>query len=477
MPGGADEPTPVKGTDTGTDADVTPNTVWNVARLQTGMTQVLVAPSLRTPQGQARPSPPSCGPAEQHEDEGAAGDQADGTHSQTLELRLEADSEAGTAADESDPHVPSEAEEDQATGLQSKDSDPAEEEEGAAAGAEDDNSDAQSVLSDGADSYQGLPPETLAHLAASANESQSDAHGDEEAERDAAAAGQAACGQATGEDERRLPHDALEPTTAAQTDQGGREEEQQLPQDALEPCTAAQTDPGARAQHRDNHRTLEEEQLQPGDTVMEEQQSELHMAADDELAVVTAGPPRTSPAQALSSSEGTKWQAGAEIEVHCSDEPQVWSWRPATLISQHFTEEFQVQVRWKLAFSPVPRPPEMVEVPRLRPVAPIETHIAQTDMPPRGSVLEVDCGDHGGGYKCAVLVGRRRSSPTSKQRDLDSMVHAILPGTHPGLSILVRVAFLYLSPIASVDRPCWQVLVPLQSSCSRTVCMSRWVRL
>lgn len=376
------------------------------------MTQVLVAPSLRTPQGQARAGPASCGPAQEAEDEGAAGDQADGTHSQTLELRLEADSEAGTAADdESGPHVLSEAEEEQAepdAGLQSKASDPPEEEQGAAADAGDDLiSDAQSMLSDGADSYQGLPPETLAHLAASANESQSGVSDEEEAERDAAAAGQgglpeaAACEQATGEEER------------------------QLPQGAAEPSTAAQTDPDAQPEQRDNHSKPEEEQL--GDTVMEEQQSGLHMAAD-EMVVDTAGPARTSPAEALSSTVDEKWQAGAEIEVHCSDAPQVWSWRPATLVSQHIRQEHQVQVEWNSAPSAeVPSLSELVEVLRLRPVAPTESHIAETDMPSRGSVFEVDYG-LGGGYQCAVLVGRRRTSPTGKQRDLDSMVHAILPG-------------------------------------------------
>lgn len=437
MLGGGEGPTPVKGTDTGTDADVTPNTVWNVARLQTGMTQVLVAPSLRTPQGQARPSPASCGPAEQHEDEGAAGEPAGGTHSRTLELRLEADSEAGTAADdESGPHVPSEAEEDQAepdAGLQGNAHDPAEEEERTIRNADDDHSDAQSMLSDGADSYQGLPPETLAHLAASANESQSGVSDEEEAERNVAAAGRGG-----------LPDAARAPVTG--------EEERWLPQGAAEPSTAAQTDPGAQAEQRDNHSVIEEEQLQLGDTVMAEQQIEVQMGAD-ELAVDSAGPSRTSPAQALSSSEEVKWQAGAEIEVHCSDAPQVWSWRPATLVSQHFREEHQAQVELNSAPSAeVSSLSEMVEGHRLRPVPPTETHIAQTDLPPRGSVLEVDCGD-GGGYKCAVLLGRRRVV-SRKQRDLDSMVHAILPGTSPGICSFGVTGSATCVSIARVGRPC-----------------------
>lgn len=413
MPGTNEAPA-VKGF--GTDADVTANTVWNTARLKTGVTEILVAPGLRTPQDEAKPTPPSSSSAHQDEDEGAAGDLAGGTHSQTLELRLEADGEEGAAADGSDPNVPSEAEADQATpgtGLQGKTSSPLEEQEGIAADADEADADAQSMLSDGADSYQGLPPETLAHLAASASKNTSDAS--EEAEQEAAAAGQ------TGA-----------PSTVSE--QGMEEDERQLPLDALMLSATAQTEADGKAEQEGNN--MPEERLQLGDSVREVgDQDEVHMAVDELPDEATGSPDNSNAAEALSDSEVVKWewQAGAGIEVHCSTEPQVWSWRLGTLGEPCSIEATQAMVQWDSTpsagalhahASPLL---ELVEVARLRPMPPTEMHIAATDMSSRRSVVEVDCNDDGG-YKCAVLVGRQRVYH-GQQQDLDSMVHAILPGT------------------------------------------------
>ena len=376
------------------------------------MTEILVAPGLRTPQDEAKPPPPSSSSAHQDEDEGAAGDLAGGTHSQTLELRLEADSEEGAGADESHPHVPSEAEEDQATpgtGLQGKS--PLEEEDRMAADADEADADAQSMLSDGADSYQGLPPETLAHLAASANKNTSDAG--EEAEQEAAAAGQ------TGA-----------PDTVRE--QGMEEDARQLPPDALMLSATAQTEADGKAEQEDNH--VPEERLQLGDSVRDAgDQDEVHMAKVELPDEATGSPDNSGAAEALSSSEVVKWQAGADIEVHCSSEPQVWSWRLGTLCDSCSIEATRAMVRWESTpsagtlHSSMSRLLELVEVARLRTAPPTEMHIAERDMSPRRSVVEVDSHDDGG-YKCAVLVGRQRVY-LGEQQDLDGMVHAILPGT------------------------------------------------
>ena len=403
---GTDGPTGVKVA--GADVDATPNTVWNAARLQTGMTEILVAPGLRTPRDEARPSPLSC----VHEDEGAAGDIGNGPHAQTLELHLEADSKA--AANESDPHVPSEAEKDEATpgtGLESKTSSPLEEEEGMTADADEDDLDAQSIISDGADSYQGLPPETLAHLAASANKITS--IGSEQAEQRAAAAGQSGA-----------------PDTACEQDM--QEDEQQVPQEPLKPGTAARTEADGEAEQEDSH--MPEERLQLGDSVREAGDlNEVQMAVDGLSEEAAGSPHHSAAAEALSSSEVVKWQAGAGIEVHCCNAPQLWSWQAGILSDSFSSEATQAMVRWQsipsagALHAPIPHLLELVEVARLRPVPPTQMHVGETDMPPRGCVLEVDCG-HGGGHKCAVLIARRRMY-LGEQQDLDSMVHAIPPGT------------------------------------------------
>ena len=400
---------------TGADVDATANTVWNAACLQTGMTEVLVAPGLRTPRDEARPSPLSCGSAHKDEDGGAAGDLSHGTHSQTLELHLEADSEA--AADESDPHahMPSDAEEDQATpgtGLQGQASSPLEEEAGMAAEADEDDLDTQSMLSDGADSYQGLPPKTLAHLAASAKENTSEAT--EEAKKDAAAGGQSG---------------ALD--TACE--QGIEEDGQQLPKDPLKLGTSALSEAHAESDQELNN--MPEEEMQLGDSAREAgDQHEVQMAVDELSGEETRGSPHNSAAAETSPrSEVAKWQAGAGIEVHCSKAPQVWSWRAGTLSESCSTEALQAMAQWGSPSSvgalhaPIPHLSELVEVACLRPVPPTEMHLGETDTPPRGSILEVDCRD-GSGYKCALLVARRRIY-LGEQQDLDSLVHAISPGT------------------------------------------------
>lgn len=393
---------------------MTATTVWNAAGLQTGMTEILVAFGLRTPQDEAKSNHPH-----QRKDDGAAGDLENGTHSQTLELHLGADSEA--AADESDAHVPSEAEGDEATpgtGLQDTASRPLqEEEEGMAADADEDNADASSMISDGADSYQGLPPESLAHLTALANENAF--YASEGTEQDAAAAKQnvaldTACELLTQNDEQQLPPDAHKPVAVAQTEADAKAEQ------------ASDMMPG--------------EQLQLGDGVREaEDQSGLQMAVD-ELPEEMAGSSQSTAAaaQALPSSGEVKWQAGTGIEVHSSKAPQVWSWQSGTLGNSCSNEATQAMVRWESPPSartpggPVPRLSELVEVAHLRPVPPTETHIAETDMPPKGSLLEVDCGD-ASGYKCAVLVGKPKIF-FGQLQDLDSMIRIISSGTEVAAS-------------------------------------------
>ena len=389
---------------------MTANTVWNAAGLQTGMTEILVAPGLRTPQDEAKSKHPH-----QHKDDGAGGDLENGTHSQTLELHLGADSEA--AADESDAHVPSEAEGDEATpgtGLQDTASRPLQEEDkGMAADADQDNADASSMISDGADSYQGLPPETLAHLTASANENAS--YASEGTEQDADAAKQnvaldAECKQVTEEDGQQLPPDAHKPVAAAQTEADAKAEQDS---DMM---------PG--------------EQLQFGDGVREtEDRSRLQMAVDELPEEMAGSSQSTAAAQASPSSGEVKWQAGTGVEVHCSKAPQVWSWQSGTLGNSCSKEAIQAMVDLESPSSarnlggPVPRLLELVEVARLRPVPPTETHIAETDMSPKGSLLEVDCG----GYKCAVLVGKPKIF-VGQLQDLDSMIRIISSGTEVAAS-------------------------------------------
>ena len=388
------------------DAGMTANAAWNAARLQIGMTEILVAPGLNTPQDEAKPEHPH-----QNKDEGAAGDLSNGPHSQTLKLHLEADSEV--AADEIDPHVLSEAEEDEATpgtGLPGRASRPWEEEQVMAADADQDDADAESMVSDGADSYQGLPPETLARLAASTNETASNAS--EEAEQDAAAAEYS---------------EALD----AACKQDSKDEEQQLLQDARKPGATAETEADAKAEQ--NNDMTPGEQLQHGNSIGEPQnQSKLQMAVDEVPDDAPVSPHSTAAAQALSSSGEVKWQTGTEVEVRCSKAPLVWSWQSGTLVGSCSSAATQAMVQWAPPHSagsphgPMPCLPELVVTARLRPVPPIEMHVAETDMPPRGSLLEVDCGNDGS-YKCAVLVGRQRIY-LGEQQDLDSMIHAVSPG-------------------------------------------------
>ncbi|MCJ1368634.1 hypothetical protein MMC16_007779 [Acarospora aff. strigata] len=411
--------------DASTGGGATPNTVWNAAGLQTGVTEVLVAPGLRTPQEQAKPDPASCSNADQHkvpsEEEGAAGDFANGTHSQTLELHLEGDSEAGAEAGESHLPVPSEAEEEQAAPDMGLLNEAGEEEEGVAADAAEGveaDMDVQSMLSDGADSYQGLPAESLAHLAASANEDIPDLS--EEAEWGTATAGQS---------------EALD---NACEEQGMEEDEQQLPQEVLEPSTSAQTETlgeagqdsnmlGAKLQHADTVTEAQDNhQVQTAVDRPAPDHKEVDMAGEG-LALETAGTSENSAAAHASSITGAiGWQAGMCVEVHCSSAPQAWSWRSGTLGSAHLPgAASQALVQWKSAPSATSSLSELIEPARLRPVPPSETQIAEIDMPSRGSVVEVDCGD--GSYKTHIRRPTQYSPEQQSFEDLaDEQTSALL---------------------------------------------------
>lgn len=480
--------TVAEGTGTGTGSAATPNMAWNAARLQTGMTEVLVAPGLRTPQEEAKPDPATTGTPEQakaslegYDAEGTLGDDTD---SQALELHLDTNSEAGAVAGMVDLPLSSEAEEERATpvmGLVDDGGYPVEEEGvgGEDAGLQEADLDVQSMVSDGADSYQGLPAETSAHLAASAHDSMSGVG--EDAEREVTIEGQVdaldAARQGQEVEEQQSPQEALEPGTeqeinlAAQSDAldaaceehmegegaqspqeafqpsievstarqsddqdaaahkaGMQIEAQQAPQKALESGTAAQTELHGEAGQEIS--MPEGQQLQLDDAVTEPgDQSELQMDVDSSLPEA-AEASADSPVQDLTGFEAVGWDKGKVVEVHCSaaDVPEVWAWRVGALGNPHLPGgPNPAIVQWRSNPSATLFSSELVEAARLRPAAPLETYIAQTDMPARGSILEVECNE-GRGFKCAVLVCRQSPS-LGGERDLHSIVHTRSAGT------------------------------------------------
>lgn len=448
---GTDGPPAAK--DTGTDAAATPNMAWNAARLQTGMTEVLVAPGLRTPQDQAKPDPAPSSNTEQASLENNEGpetmeDPGDDTHSQALELHLDPDSEAGAAAGNLDLPIASEAEEEQATpvmGLVGSACNPEEEEEIARegdagpqeadvnvpevveedAGAQEADLDVQSMLSDGADSYQGLPAETLAHLAASANDSMPDAG--EEAEKKGSIAAQS---------------DTLE----AACEDGMEVKATEAPQEAPEPGTTAQT---VTHVEEEQESSVPEKPLQQlHDAVTELPQGEGHAQMDVDSFPEAAGASPNSPVQAQTGAGAARWDKGTEVEVYCSAAPHVWSWRVGTLGDAHLPGgSSPAIVQWKGDPSATSFLSELVEDARLRSPHFLEIYLDEALPPARGMVLEVGCDD--GTFKCAVLVSRQSPS-LGEQQDL----HSIVQGLHDrtaGTVVLHPVALLMHCASTSCD--------------------------
>lgn len=483
---GSDEPPATK--ETGTDAAATANMAWNAARLQTGMTEVLVAPGLRTPQDQGKLDSPlgssteqaSMGNNEGQETEEGLGDD---TRSQALQLHLDPDSEAGAAAGNLDLPMASEAEKEQATrvmGLVGSACSP-EEEQGIAkeedvganeadvnvrevledVGAQEADLDVQSMLSDGADSYQGLPAETLAHLAASANDSMSDAG--EEAEKEGTIAAQSNFLDAACEE--------------------GLEVQEAL-QEAPEPGTAVQTEPHAEEEQETSIPEKQLQQLDDAVTECPQGEGQAHMDVDSFPEAAGASP--NSPVQAQTGAGAARWEKGTEVEVYCSTAPQLWSWRVGTLGDAHLPEgSSPAIVQWRGDPAATSCLSELVESARLRPF--FELYISDMRTLARGTVLEV--GGDDGSFKCAVLVSRQSPS-LGEQRDLHSIVqglhartagtvvlHALLPHVagalliwpcpcvflHIGLEAYVMSVTAYATLVA-IDTACAPVFLPCISA-------------
>lgn len=395
-------------TSPGADADALPDTAWNAARLQPGMTEVLVAPGLPLLQRQAEPASAGNGSTEQEteapENLEPTGDAAESTHSQGLELHLEAESEANAAVDAADQPTPAELQEHTDSPKASMpDASHALSRPQEAAAADEEADDAQSVksmMSDGGDSYQGLPAETLAHLAASANADTGDTT--EQAQQESATLEQ---GAALG--------DAAEHS---------RDADEQLQQDRNPRATPSmQSGSPCKADLDSSMHEAQLEQAQEASqkpTVVQEVDEEQPAAESTGMDVAEGV--TDSAAQALIGSEINAWQKGTRVEVAVTLDFNAWSWQRGFLCDPYLPGvSSEATVKWDADVFMVSQP---IETARLRPVPPCETYTTEADKLCRGRVLEIKNGN--GSFSCAVLVGR--VNPVLEgQRDLHSIVHGL----------------------------------------------------
>ena len=448
--------------DAGEDAEGdAPDTAWNAAQLQPGMTEVLVAPGFKATQYHAQPDSPKEGDTVEvfGQKAQAAASHTDATQSQSQELRLEAESSAAVADGAASLPEPLAQEEEEAQLEQSAGPETAEADQNTATGKEtavadaaagvaaeqmaveaaDDVADAvavaaanhgeddeaddvelevQSMLSDGTDSYQGLPAETLAHLAASANGDASD-HRSRSAEADAAMnddnavlAGAEASGKE--EDDQQHHHQQqddnpeadlkAQATSDAETGQTG-DALQELPQPA-----DINTKAGADA-----------------DSPSEQEEAVQGQAAvEDIILPKPAADAQSSAADVIKSAGSSAWPIGTEVEVHVSALAHAWCWKLGFL-AHPFTPGISKEAPVKhQTLQPTVQPVyNLAAAAHVRPVPPSQSDNAMTGRLSRGDVLEVR-GVQGNvvSFNCAVFVSMVHHLPGGPQ-NLLSIVHGL----------------------------------------------------
>ncbi len=407
----------------------------NAARLVMGQTEVLVAPGMKPAREQktdetaaetasaesaaataadaaAGPTGPNQAEAIEQTTAGAAPTEAS---SAGLELDLDGASESAVATSEVAAASGQPMTEEQAAIQNSAEAQsyPLEQQQGSDGGAAV-NPDAaavdlemHSVLSDGADSYQGLPDEQPANHASINSED-------------------GVPGEGNSPDLQAVPDTA---EAAAEVNLEPQQQEFSLQLDSATansgdgPMLEPAPQQAGEALHRQQQH--QPETADPAATMeMDGQQ-----VASDGVAVQTAGvAEQPSVAAASVARPALQAETDKQVEVVRSAAPGQWSWQMASLLSPGVPKSGTVGVILKAQPTDQSVKAELVDVGSLRRPPPLGTYVTDVSALHRGDVLEVDMGD--GKYMCAVLVSKVK--PLHKAQAHHCSIEKIVQGLHAG---------------------------------------------
>ena len=378
---------------------IDPASFRNATCLHAGQTEVLVAPGVRPVQGQTQSVPIEAEPFDTSEAGGgdaAGGDLVKADASGCLDLQLDDDSDAVISdSDQAASGRPGEVQQPDKGGLAEAESEPPHQQKGTDAdkaedeqAVADDDLDMHSIMSDGDDSYQGLPDDALAPLGTFTHQ---------EILTDEAASSVATLVATSS----AVPGDKM--------DHEQQQQQQQVSLQLVDPSTIADALPGEAADQANmlafKPQHAQHDTIDPAAS-MEIEHQQHFMAANEADGISGSRHSETVPSDGTSLAEA---QSDTQVEIHHSQAPGLWCWQAAFLQDPGLPETGFVAVTCKLLPSDKASSSnatldrsELVEVERLRSPPPVDTYLKSVSGLHRGAVLEIDLGD--GKFVCAVFI-------------------------------------------------------------------------